>query len=638
MAAPPIEYNLDHKVEIPDDFKLRPSGYINGFAYTAILAEIPIVTDAIKFVCYTNIPLCLLVILVVALNFRQRHFGDRVSFRLSASIALSDIMYSVTQLILMDNKATDSMSAISLRFIFFFKILSLIAFTFSTICIAFHLNISAILNKTRIAQAVHPYYEVISWVAAILVTWPVLFMFKEFRKIPQARAIVMIDTSRIRLQIQVWSIFIYFVLGITYCTVVCCLVMWRLMPIWRRISKPITMPSDANTHTAVGLSGSTRISGCASGLDHQGDKWKSLNDPEPCAKSSYDAISQHMNSMSFTHYNGLENVDHDDDFQHCQPSKLYSTISQSHTKSSNNKRPAYVSSTQLIDSHMTIGSASSSGGGGGYNSSIRKKLKSRRPKISPVMSKRRREVRFAVIRISLYVFIPLITVTFVALHEIMAQPTAVLTDLAMIMPALNGIFNFAIFVINPALDATWNDIFSAKSYDKFEALYTAVFKRLKAKNTPTSNNNNNNNINKCGSDDNDKNKNYDRFGGHRSSSSNNGNDDDDDNNGGGKGFIEKNSPCTNKRRSSEKSKTIEFSASTKNCSSTIASRPVTPSPPLPPPTPGIPSNPNFDPLGISASRSLSASTSSSSSSTSTSTSTRNWKDTTIGYNVDSHVV
>ena len=55
--------------------------------------------------------------------------------------------------------------------------------------------------------------------------------------------------------------------------------------------------------------------------------------------------------------------------------------------------------------------------------------------------------------------IPILTVTFVALHEIISNPDSALTDLAMIMPALNGIFNFVVFIINPALDNTWCAIF-----------------------------------------------------------------------------------------------------------------------------------------------------------------------------------
>ena len=78
----------------------------------------PYVTKALfQTICYINLPLCLIVILVVALNFREHHFGDRVCL---ASIALSDMLYSITQLILA-NEATDIMSMQSLRTIFFLK-------------------------------------------------------------------------------------------------------------------------------------------------------------------------------------------------------------------------------------------------------------------------------------------------------------------------------------------------------------------------------------------------------------------------------------------------------------------------------------------------------------------------------------
>ena len=103
---------------------------------------------------------------------------------------------------------------------------------------------------------------------------------------------------------------------------------------------------------------------------------------------------------------------------------------------------------------------------------------------SPRMNRRRREVRFAVIRISLYVFIPILTVTFVALHELTSEPPSALTDLAMIMPALNGIFNFVVFIINPALDHTWRAVFPVKWTRKVKQFFT--FSCLSSKDKPQS--------------------------------------------------------------------------------------------------------------------------------------------------------
>ncbi|KAJ1916639.1 hypothetical protein H4219_003654 [Mycoemilia scoparia] len=206
----------------------------NGLHFSVVHARIPGLIQTINILSCINIPLCAIIIAVVLVHTRKHNMRDRVSFRLSASIALADMLYAIIQLIFNDEKLTDSFSSLQIRTIGFFHLLGFNALIFTTTCIAFHLHLTALLSKQKLAHKFSPWYELVSWVVAALVAHPTFYAFDRWTKIKAINIIVLGNYSESRYHMVVWLMYGWCAAALVYCLLVCILVIIRMLPLWKK--------------------------------------------------------------------------------------------------------------------------------------------------------------------------------------------------------------------------------------------------------------------------------------------------------------------------------------------------------------------------------------------------------------------
>ncbi|KAJ1918656.1 hypothetical protein H4219_002459 [Mycoemilia scoparia] len=333
----------------------------HGMYYTAVHARITGLIQTIQALSILNILLCSIVVGTVIFYARKHDMIDRVSFRLSASIAIADTLYSIIQLIVNDEKFTDKLSEMQLRTLFFFHLSSYNVLVFTTACIAFHLHLTALLNKQKLARKFSPWYELISWSISIIIAHPMFYVYNRCLKIKGLNIIIMADYSLVRIRIIVWLMYGWCAMALLYCLFVCILVIVRLMPVWKQVNCNVLMLPEG----------------------------------------------------------GRENIASDTD------------VSLADKRKSSTEHPNYITSSQLLGNSKN-----------GHS----------------ISERRRREVRFAVVRIALYSIIPFITSPIMPAYLSIVNPSIILANVTIILPNLGGLLNFIIFMINPHLDPAWRTI------------------------------------------------------------------------------------------------------------------------------------------------------------------------------------
>ncbi|KAJ1672291.1 hypothetical protein EV182_007230, partial [Spiromyces aspiralis] len=165
----------------------------------------------------------------------------QVSFRLSASIAVADIIYSVVQLVLNSEQYTDSLSVMHIRFLFFLHLASVNAVIFNTFCIALNMTLTLLVDRRVLARKLSPWYELFAWLAAVAIGHPIFYLYKHMSKVHGLNIIIASDDSMGKIRTFVWLMYCWCAAALLYCVVVCVLVILRLAMMVGRKSKAGTL-------------------------------------------------------------------------------------------------------------------------------------------------------------------------------------------------------------------------------------------------------------------------------------------------------------------------------------------------------------------------------------------------------------
>ncbi|KAJ1916638.1 hypothetical protein H4219_003653 [Mycoemilia scoparia] len=381
-----------------------------GLSFSVVHARIPGLIQTINIISCINIPLCVIIIAVVLGHARNHDMIDRVSFRLSISIAVSDMIYACVQLIFNNEKLTDTFSSLQIRTLSFFHLLGFNGLIFTTACIAFHLHLTALLTKQKLARKISPWYELIAWGLAALVAHPTFYAFDKWAKIRAINIIILGYYSVIRYHMIVWLMYGWCALALLYCLLVCVLVIIRMLPLWKRAkNNALSLPEGHH---------------CP------------FNDPENVT-TGIDEYSE------VTPMDGSNNV-----------SSLGPQNSGTTPNSNNSSVHRNVSNINQI-----INSGKSDSGRLNNEYYIpREQMLMERQRRQAMAERRKREITFAVIRIALYSSIPLICTPILPVYLTMIHPSIVMVNVTVILPSLCGILNFVVFIANPMLDPVWRKV------------------------------------------------------------------------------------------------------------------------------------------------------------------------------------
>ncbi|KAJ1911240.1 hypothetical protein H4219_005999 [Mycoemilia scoparia] len=133
-------------------------------------------------VCLATSPLCVL-LAIFALWFhickpgqiRDRGLSRRPFLRLSASIAIADILFAVTATILHTPSLMEGMNQTGLRTVVWLFLTSIAAFVIFVFCGSLHLHLAIAANNSRIESRVSRWYELAGWSLALLCMHPVMY-------------------------------------------------------------------------------------------------------------------------------------------------------------------------------------------------------------------------------------------------------------------------------------------------------------------------------------------------------------------------------------------------------------------------------------------------------------------------------
>ncbi|KAJ1910885.1 hypothetical protein H4219_006100 [Mycoemilia scoparia] len=385
-------------------------GYVN-----VLHARIRHVTAAIEAISYLNIPLCLIIMIIVALQARRYDMIDKVSLRLSVTIAAGDLIYSLVQIIVNQESYTNKMSEMGLRTIYFFHLMGFNMNIFATTCIAFHLHLNTLLSRAALARKLSPYYEVFTVFMSIIIAHPVFYIMDTFTKIPVFNVIIIRDKSIGETRMIVWLMYGWCTVALLYCLIVCLIVVVRIFLLWKQ--------TDRNNQFAA--NGGMRVeSSYHPGSEHNPNTNSHNSNNNGGGRSNNRVLSQNIN-------NGMTQTSTSSStpFQH-QKSHLHDHEEDGRQNSIEKSR---VTTTTTTSSFLR-----------GENS--------RR------FNRHRREFSFAIFRIALYCTVPLITTMWLPAYISTVNPSILLANITIILPGLATILNFLIFIINPQLDYMWAEI------------------------------------------------------------------------------------------------------------------------------------------------------------------------------------
>ncbi|KAJ1675003.1 hypothetical protein EV182_002133 [Spiromyces aspiralis] len=219
-----------------------PEGSVVRAVYTPLGDK----TKALMGLAYTSIVLSSITIVVVLYLLWRRHIYGHISFRLSLTIALADLVYAIVQCCYNNTHIIQSLTPAKVRVLLLFHLMSLGVFVFSSTCIAFHLHMTSILNCQKITATLSPYYELASWVVAFIFSQPLLYI-GDAAVIPDSGLVLLIESSRRKMCVHATLIYMVVLLCIPYCFAVCVMVLARVLSFWRKAhsgSEDIINPKD----------------------------------------------------------------------------------------------------------------------------------------------------------------------------------------------------------------------------------------------------------------------------------------------------------------------------------------------------------------------------------------------------------
>ncbi|KAJ2809865.1 hypothetical protein GGI24_007132, partial [Coemansia furcata] len=129
----------------------------------------------------------IVILTTIVLVFRNRSLIARPSMRISTSIAVCDMVYSVCQMFIFNNEYMEKLTEVRLRVMLWIMSGSSVAFVFLSSCMGIQLLLTVLTRNSHWAGIIQPYYEITSFFLAFLITHPYLYVFQTVMWIPSAQ-------------------------------------------------------------------------------------------------------------------------------------------------------------------------------------------------------------------------------------------------------------------------------------------------------------------------------------------------------------------------------------------------------------------------------------------------------------------
>ncbi|KAJ1678846.1 hypothetical protein EV182_003241, partial [Spiromyces aspiralis] len=229
-----VEYPL------PDSANLRPSwsdaDHVYKVFYDQCYYRSSVAYQALNIIALC---ICCIVMLTVLLTFRRPSFSGRTAYRLSGTIVAYSMLPVATRLLYFRDNYTANQNQGILRLYLFLETFGIAGFVFSTACIAFHLHLTMVLEKFRLARAMHPWYELIVLPVAAIIAHPEFYIYEVVQRHKRSIVLVIVDKSWSHLRFQLYMMYCWMLLAIVYSVIVCGWVTVRLISIRKRSKLPV---------------------------------------------------------------------------------------------------------------------------------------------------------------------------------------------------------------------------------------------------------------------------------------------------------------------------------------------------------------------------------------------------------------
>ncbi|KAJ1919198.1 hypothetical protein H4219_002145 [Mycoemilia scoparia] len=182
------------------------------------------------------------IFIVITMIFVKRQIALMPSFRLSAWIALTDIVLSSIKITQLYHIHMLELSEAWLKFLEWMLYSSGLAFMFLTDCIVLQLQLSVLHNKAHWAAKLHPFYELFSIVFALLLAHPFMY-FATAVWHPNSQLISSLAPQEV-LTGFIWGcVLVWMILSILYCIITCTALVIKLSLI-SKWTKPKPLQSE----------------------------------------------------------------------------------------------------------------------------------------------------------------------------------------------------------------------------------------------------------------------------------------------------------------------------------------------------------------------------------------------------------
>ncbi|KAJ1956624.1 hypothetical protein GGI12_005261 [Dipsacomyces acuminosporus] len=357
-------------------------------------------------------------VVVLSLGYiilKHRKYLSRFSLRISGYVALADMANSAMQIIMLQNDFMMERSPNALRFLMWLSMASVLFFIFLTFSIGLQLHLSTLTKvRVRVYMKLEKYYIPLSLLFASLFPAIGVSQMKGIYWVPQMHSFNWPVDEDWKRKVILWMCnYIWISLVVIYSTCVCVLISLRILNMWRDSIEVIEVPrmpekwdwSESNSSDSVNEAHSIRSLGSMS-VNDLADSNVQVPDSASTAvgdKMLYTPVDAHFNLG-----NG----------------------------SSNKEMPR--SNTGYL---MTVISTSKQTG---------------RPVAVRSFVDKKRFLR-SVQRLACYPFVPVITQLGVVILNMTSSPTKGMYIYGTAMATTTGIFNLAVFLLNPALPEIWKE-------------------------------------------------------------------------------------------------------------------------------------------------------------------------------------
>ncbi|KAJ1918673.1 hypothetical protein H4219_002476 [Mycoemilia scoparia] len=486
VSMPPISQLLGNSTGLMD----------GGWAYRVIFVPQPPLTDIAKGFDIAGLVLSFCVLMTVIYRAFKIDIFERPSFRLSASIAIGNILCLLSEVILTTDRLTKGKSSTSLKVLVWLRIFGIAVFVFATMFIAFHLHMTILLNKSLLARKLNKFYELITWTLCAIIASPAFYGYKETLRHPDMGIVFHVDKTLGHMRMVSILIYVWMIVAIGYCTIISIVVMVRLVPSLRRVwilerwKHRLEKKIDTNEYN---LQQTRQL-----GSDNVGD-------PRPESKKRSRILGGSRGRGDIEAGNGNYNHNRSSTDSHAHHRPVFSpapadnpnddgdgvsevsSITSFHIGNNNrldqvsltafnkNPRGTYFDS-KLKPKHEPYGVSNSSSHTLGRQSQVRKEQKNK----DDELSRRKRQISFVIIRIALQTILPLLSTPWIPIFMCIRAPPTSFANLIKFTPFLNALLGFVTFVIHPELNPSNENAIDRYTSGRFqnalESLWTKPHK------------------------------------------------------------------------------------------------------------------------------------------------------------------